>query len=550
MLLPVCLCLAGRLNGAEAAGGEARQILLKALLSEDGAEQIALVQKLDSADDSMVQQALAAWRQGGVFIYETNDVKTAFILDSKVDADSKSVAIRIEDGKPILDVKGQPMNFLPADLTPVDTNSKLRIAIKDVLDVMALGNPDPHARQEVVNKLGLDQNQANLRFFRARLEKEKNRGVRRALDEAILITQLADADVRIQTEAARKLGENRSIAAVELLKGLAKDPSKHPRELVEAAAFAAKQIQTYMFEGMLVGTGFRGLSLAAVLLVITLGLAITFGLMGVINMAHGEIMAVGAYSAYVTQNYFIKWFGAGSTGFEFYFPAALVVGFTAGALTGLLLERTVVRFLYKRPLESLLATWGVSLVLQQVFRAEFGSNNVDVTSPRWLSGSFNVNDVLFAYNRLFVIGFALFVVGLTYFILNRTSLGLQVRAVMQNRDMAACMGVRTEWVNMMTFAFGSGVAGLAGVCLSQLANVGPSVGQNYIVDCFMVVVLGGVGNLIGTISASLGIGVIDEMLQPVLGAVMGKIIVLSAIILFLQWRPAGLFVTRNRSLEG
>jgi urea transport system permease protein len=226
------------------------------------------------------------------------------------------------------------------------------------------------------------------------------------------------------------------------------------------------------------------------------------------------------------------------------------VSFVAGGFVGLVLERGVIRFLYKRPLESLLATWGVSLVLQQLFRATFGAAHVQVDSPSFLSGSYVVHDVLFAYNRLFIIGFALFIVFGTYLLLTRTSIGLQIRAVMQNRAMASCMGVRTDRMNMMTFAFGSGLAGMAGACMSQIANVGPSLGQNYIVDCFMIVVLGGVGNLAGTVSASLGVGVTDQILQPWVGAVMGKITVLAAIILFLQWRPAGLFVTRSRSLEG
>ncbi len=302
--------------------------------------------------------------------------------------------------------------------------------------------------------------------------------------------------------------------------------------------------------GNLFGTAFRGLSLSAVLLVAALGLAITFGLMGIINMAHGEIMMVGAYSAFVIQNIFQSRFGPSGTAFDFYFIAALVFSFLTAALVGLLLERGIIRFLYKRPLESLLATWGVSLVMQQIFRDTFGAANVQVSSPSWLSGSFVVKDVLLAYNRIFVIGFAVFVLLLTYWLLTRTALGLQIRAVMQNRSMASALGVRTDRVNMMTFAFGSGLAGMAGACLSQIGNVGPSLGQNYVVDCFMVVVLGGVGNLVGTSSAALGIGVTDQILQPWLGAVMGKITVLAAIILFLQWRPAGIFVTRSRSLEG
>jgi urea transport system permease protein len=354
--------------------------------------------------------------------------------------------------------------------------------------------------------------------------------------------------------AVKKLGELRSLTGLTFLQKLRDDARTGTVKITEETSRLLRKsvhdIEQYMWWGNLFGTGFRGLSLSAVLLVAALGLAITFGLMGVINMAHGEIIMVGAYSAYVTQNVFTKWFGASGRGFDSYFLPALVVAFIAAALVGLVLERGILRFLYKRPLESLLATWGVSLVLQQIFRHTFGAANVQVSSPSWLSGSFVINDVLLAYNRLFVIGFALFVVLLTYLLLTRTSLGPQIRAVMQNRHMASALGVSSDRVNMMTFAFGSGLAGMAGACLSQIGNVGPSLGQAYIVDCFMIVVLGGVGNLVGTVSASLGVGITDQILQPTLGAVMGKITVLAGIILFLQWRPAGLFAARSRSLEG
>jgi urea transport system permease protein len=221
------------------------------------------------------------------------------------------------------------------------------------------------------------------------------------------------------------------------------------------------------------------------------------------------------------------------------------------ALFGMALERSVIRFLYRRPLESLLATWGVSLVLQQVFRLVFGANNVQVGSPSWLSGNWTVNDIMFGWNRLFVIAFAIVIVMLTWAALNRTPLGLLIRSVMQNRDMAACMGVRTRRVNTLTFGLGSGLAGLAGAFLSQIGNVGPSLGQSYIIDTFMVVVVGGVGHLVGTVISALGIGLLDQTLQQALGnPVMGKILVLLGIILFLQWRPSGLFVSQNRSLDG
>jgi urea transport system permease protein len=352
--------------------------------------------------------------------------------------------------------------------------------------------------------------------------------------------------------AIKKLAEMRSINSLSFLQALQKEAEGNLEKFGAPTATAAREavyrIENYMTVGNLFGTAFRGLSLAAVLLVAALGLAITFGLMGIINMAHGEMIMVGAYTTYTVQNVFNGWFGAG--GEAFYFPVALAGSFVVTGLVGLGLERGIIRFLYKRPLESLLATWGVSLVLRQVFRHIFGAANVQVNSPSWLSGSYVIYDVLLAYNRIFVIGFAVFIVVGTWLLLSRTSLGLQVRAVMQNRAMASCVGVRTDRINMMTFAFGSGLAGMAGACLSQIGNVGPGLGQNHIVDCFMIVVLGGIGNLSGTVSAAFGVGVTDQILQPWLGAVMGKITVLAAIILFLQWRPAGLFATRSRQLEG
>jgi len=307
-----------------------------------------------------------------------------------------------------------------------------------------------------------------------------------------------------------------------------------------------------------------------VLLVVALGLAITFGLMGVINMAHGEMIAIGAYTCYVVQNVFGDGFvtnvalpfninipihipGIHATGglYESYFLFAIPLAFVMAAIAGIILERCIIQFLYSRPLESLLATWGVSLFMQQCFRLVFGANNVQVNSPRWLLGSFYLSDVGLGYNRVFVIAFAVLIVVGVWLLLTKTPLGLLIRAVMQNRAMASCMGVRTSRVNMMTFALGSGLAGLAGAFLSQIGNVGPSLGQSYIVDSFMTVVVGGVGNIVGCIYSALGIGTADQVLQQVFGSpVVGKITVLICIILFLQWKPGGLFPTRSRSLEG
>jgi urea transport system permease protein len=551
ILIGLCVCWPFR---GEAAAPDLRAALVQAILTDDAGQQIELVQKLIGASDPMLEQALAAWRQGGVFLNETNDTRVPFILDPQTDTEGKAKAIRILDGEFLKDAGGKPLLFQASDLTAVDTSSKLRKTIKTALDLFAVGNPNPKMRRDAVIKLGQDQNAEYIPYFEARLKTEIVAEVRKALGEAIALTQIADETPAIRVAAIQRLGEMRSINSLNFLQRLETDAradiKKFGEETAQAAHAAVVQLETYQWWGNLFGTAFRGFSLSAVLLVASLGLAITFGLMGIINMAHGEIMMVGAYTAYVTQNYFKSWFGASGAGFDSYFIAALAASFAVAGLVGLVLERGIIRFLYKRPLESLLATWGVSLVLQQIFRHIFGAANVQVSSPSWLSGSFVVSDVLLAYNRIFVIGFAVFVVLLTYLLLTRTSLGLQIRAVMQNRAMASALGVRTDRVNMLTFTFGSGLAGMAGACLSQIGNVGPSLGQYHIVDCFMVVVLGGVGNVVGTVTASLGIGVTDQILQPWLGAVMGKITVLAAIILFLQWRPAGLFVTRSRSLEG
>ncbi len=531
-----------------------RTNLVSAILADDATRQLELVKGFVDAPDPVAEQTLVAWRGGALFILETNDTRIPFSLDAQLDNEGRARAVKVIDGDFLVDAAGKPLLFSANELTPADSNSRLRKAIKTTLDLLAVGNPDPRMRRDAVIKLGQEINPAYLPHLEARSAKESVAEVKKALAEAIALTQTASEAESVRVAAIQKLGATRSINSISFLQNLEKDVLKEPAKFGEptraALHEAISEIDTHIRWGNFFGTAFRGLSLSAVLLVAALGLAITFGLMGVINMAHGELIMVGAYSAYVTQNAFKGWFGASGGGFDCYFIAALAVAFVAAALVGLILERGVIRFLYKRPLESLLATWGVSLVLQQIFRHVFGAANVQVTSPSWLSGSFVVSDVLLAYNRLFVLGFAVFVVLLTYALLTRTSLGLQIRAVMQNRQMASALGVRTDRVNMMTFAFGSGLAGMAGACLSQIGNVGPGLGQNYIVDCFMVVVLGGVGNIVGTVSASLGVGVTDQILQPWLGAVMGKITVLAAIILFLQWRPAGLFATRSRSLEG
>jgi urea transport system permease protein len=550
LLLAACWLASILQSGA----ADSRSVLAEAVVTEDAIRQIELVNQLAGATNEMVARALAAWRISELFLHETTDgVKIPFLLDPQKDADDRQKGVRLVDGEFIADERGQPLAFATFELVPADTTSRLRRAIKTVLDLFAVANPNPRMRRDAVTKLGQERNPDLIPHLEARLETETDPHVIRALIEAIALTKTVNEDPAVRIAAIEELGAIRSLNGLMFLKDMEKEqhtPAEAAPQISAALRKSVLQIENHLWWGNLVGTAFRGFATAAVLLVAALGLAITFGLMGVINMAHGEIIMVGAYTAFVTQNIFKGWFGNSGLGFDSYFLVALAASFVVAASVGLILERGIIRFLYKRPLESLLATWGVSLVLQQIFRHSFGAANVQVDAPSFLSGSFAFNGSPIGFNRIFIIGFAVFIVFATWLLLTRTSLGLQIRAVMQNRAMAACVGVRTDRVNMMTFAFGSGLAGMAGACLSQIGNVGPSLGQNYIVDCFMIVVLGGVGNLVGTVSASLGVGVTNQLLEPWLGAVLGKIVVLTGIILFLQWRPSGLFATRSRSLDG
>jgi urea transport system permease protein len=548
----LALCFPGALIGESFSH---RAILVRAVMASNSAQQVDLVLELVTANDDLVREALTAWRMGELFLHTTtNGTTVPMLLDPNPQKVEWTRGIQIADGEFVRGLDGKPELFRATDLPAATTTARLRRAIRTALDLFAINHSDPQMRQEAIIKLGQQQNREYLPPLRSRLENESDRKVIRVLREAIALTELLDQEPATRIHALETLESIRSIRALDFLQAMARDletsPERYDAGTRQALGIAIHRIESHAWRATMVGTAFRGLSLGAVLLVAALGLAITFGLMGVINMAHGEIMMVGAYAAYVTQNVFKGWFGDGGAGFDTYFIAALFVAFATAAMVGLVLERGVIQFLYRRPLESLLATWGVSLVLQQMFRHAFGAANVQVTAPAWLSGSWTVHDVLFAYNRLFIIAFSILIVLITYLLLTRTSLGLQIRAVMQNRAMASCLGVRTHRVNMLTFAFGSGLAGAAGACLSQITNVGPSLGQAYIIDCFMIVVLGGVGNLVGTVSAALGVGVSNQILEPWLGAVLGKITVLMAIILFLQWKPAGLFAIRGRGLEG
>ncbi len=543
-----------------------REKIAAAVAAPTPAEQREIVLSFKATPSPEVVGWLEKWKGGEIYLYkDKDDAVTPVVLTGDADAAGTYATLKLADGTPFLGSDGAAVRIDKAAVESADTDSGLRKAMKEVSDLAALADPDLPKRIRAIQDSAIGQKAEKLPALLLLKTTEKAPEAIKALDESIAIIQLRSTVPAERVAALNKLGEMNSMAAFDTIKTILSEAQKAgDKETATAAEGAIRSLEAHVSVVDAVGTGFRGLSLGSVLLVVAMGLAITFGLMGIINMAHGELIAIGAYTTYVIQKVFASGLSLSPFGYSFtipglnlsesnmgwYFVMALPASFIVAALVGLFLERVVIRFLYKRPLESLLATWGISLVLQQILKFVFGSNNVQVTSPSWLSGNWTVNDIVFGWNRVFVICFAVLIIFGTWLLLNKTSLGLLIRAVMQNRNMAACMGIRTERVNMMTFAFGCGLAGLAGGFISQIGNVGPQMGQLYIVDSFMTVVVGGVGNIFGTVISALGIGMADQSLQQYLGnPVIGKILVLGAIILFLQWRPAGLFVTRSRSLD-
>ncbi|WP_132458785.1 urea ABC transporter permease subunit UrtB, partial [Pseudomonas aeruginosa] len=426
-------------------------------------------------------------------------------------------------------------------------NNRLRGLLNTALASHQLVANEVPLRLAAAQQLQKTAKAAQRPLLEARLRIESDAGVKEALGLALANLQLGDPDPALRLSAVRLLGESGDPLARTRLENLL-DPAVEPEEGVRiAAATSLAQVKRRLLVGDLLGQAFSGLSLGSILLLAALGLAITYGLLGVINMAHGEMLMLGAYSTYVVQLLFQR---LAPEWLALYPLLALPVAFCVSAAIGMALERTVIRHLYGRPLETLLATWGISLVLIQLVRMLFGAQNVEVANPAWLSGGIQVlPNLVLPWNRIVIIGFALFVLLLTWLLLNRTRLGLNVRAVTQNRNMAACCGVPTGRVDMLAFGLGSGIAGLGGVALSQVGNVGPDLGQGYIIDSFLVVVLGGVGQLAGSVLAAFGLGVANKILEPQIGAVLGKILILALIVLFIQKRPQGLFALKGRVID-
>ncbi|WP_420875023.1 urea ABC transporter permease subunit UrtB [Pseudomonas anguilliseptica] len=480
-----------------------------------------MLERWSAAPDAARLPLLEALQQGRV---AADSSKTAFIEVSGAYQPAEGAAQPVETPKKLR------------------LNNRLRGLIATAVASHQLLVDDPALRLAAAQQLQKSAKPAQLQLLNAQVASETDDAVRDALTLALANLQLVDSDL-----AVRLLGETGDPLARTRLEALL-DPAVESDPTVRTAAETSlAQVKRKLLIGELLGQAFSGLSLGSILLLAALGLAITFGLLGVINMAHGEMLMLGAYSTYMVQVLFQRF---APEALALYPLVALPVAFFVTAAIGMALERTVIRHLYGRPLETLLATWGISLILIQLVRVLFGAQNVEVANPYWLSGGIQVlPNLVLPYNRIVIIGFALFVVALTWLLLNKTRLGLNVRAVTQNRNMAACCGVPTGRVDMLAFGLGSGIAGLGGVALSQIGNVGPDLGQSYIIDSFLVVVLGGVGQLAGSVMAAFGLGIANKILEPQIGAVLGKILILALIILFIQKRPQGLFALKGRVID-
>jgi urea transport system permease protein len=450
----------------------------------------------------------------------------------------------VKDGKAFDPTNGAETP-LPATLEDIINNNRMRGELDTALAALKLFSKDEGIRATAIQALLKDPDEAKLPLLDKALAAEVVPTLKSQLTLARAAAMMGSANKAKRLEAAKALADSKDPATQLLLN----DRLKIEREADVKTQLQSSltQIQSTLGLGDKLGVIFTGVSLGSILLLAALGLAITYGLMGVINMAHGELIMIGAYATYIVQVLFRSYLPGV---FDWYLIAAIPVAFLASALVGAALERSVIRFLYGRPLETLLATWGISLMLMQLVRSIFGAQNVGVENPSWMSGGLAVlPNLSLPYNRIFIVLFAVLVLVGVWLLISKTRLGLFVRGVTQNRPIASCMGVNTARIDTYAFSLGSGIAGLAGCALSQIGNVGPDLGQSYIVDSFMVVVLGGVGQLAGTVYAAMGLGILNKFLEGWAGAVLAKIAILVFIIIFIQKRPQGIFAMKGRSAE-
>ena len=465
------------------------------------------------------------------------------ILDDEVRVDGDRVFI-VRDGK-ARDAITQAETELPATAEDVTVNNRMRREFEAALAASQLLSTDRAERAKAIDALKDEVDESKAALIERALAAETDAALKLQLEAMRARALIGSADREKRLDAAKLMAQSALPTTRSLL--LERLSQESDPEVKAALAASLRNIESSLAWGERLGVIFTGFSLGSILLLAALGLAITYGLMGVINMAHGELIMIGAYATYVVQGLF-RTYAPGA--FDAYILVALPVSFAAAALVGAAMERSVIRWLYGRPLETLLATWGISLVLMQAVRSIFGAQNVQVENPSWLSGGVTVlGNLTLPYNRISLLVFVALVLIAVVLLIERTRLGLFVRGVTQNRRMASCVGINTAKIDTWAFALGAGLAGLAGCALSQIGNVGPDLGQSYIVDSFMVVVLGGVGQLAGTVIAALSLGVVNKLLEGVAGAVLAKIIVLVFIVVFIQKRPQGLFALKGRSAE-
>jgi len=515
-------------------------ILLAALAGRAAALDPAAVERLVFGDAEERTAAIAA-------LVKEGDPRAVPLLEALAEGELQVA------GKRILIVKGEEatdalsgakLAALPAEREDVVANNRLRREIAAALAAFKLLAPEREARLEAARALAGGADPAFAALVKRALEKETDPDIRALLELTAASMELKSGGKEERLAAIRRLGGSGSPASRTLLAEAANDSDEDIRG---AARSSLREVQGRLAWGERAGLLFAGVSLGSILLLAALGLAITYGLMGVINMAHGELIMIGAYTTYVVQN-LVRAYAPGA--FDWYLALAVPAAFAVSGAVGMLLERSVIRWLYGRPLETLLATWGISLMLIQAVRTIFGAANVQVENPAFMSGGIEaLSNVVLPWNRIVIIFFAAAVLAAMWLLLSRTRLGLFIRGVTQNREMASCVGVPTGRVDTWAFGLGSGIAGLAGCALSQIGNVGPDLGQAYIVDSFMVVVFGGVGQLAGTVYAALVLGFANKFLESVSGAVIAKIAVLVFIIFFIQRRPQGLFALKGRALE-
>ncbi|UVD55857.1 urea ABC transporter permease subunit UrtB [Rhizobium sp. Pop5] len=534
-LLTLCLVLPGLTLSGLATGLRAQDdvhALIDALGTGGFPERDAAIRALVASGDPHVSQILQQLSDGQLYV--NSEGGPVLVQGGTEDEPTYSDPIT---GEAAADVD-------PDMMSKVKINNALRITITTMMSQLTLLSPDRSARLAAAEGMLKDADPANLELLNSALSAEKDGEIKNTMEAARAVMMLkSDAGIEEKKAAIDTIAARGGRDALTILTTAM---ASAPDDLKPAIQTEINSINRDLALWDVVQNVWYGLSLGSVLLLAAIGLAITFGVMGVINMAHGEMVMIGAYTTYVVQETIASAFPSlADYSLAFAVPAAFL--FTG--LVGLVIERSVIRYLYGRPLETLLATWGVSLILQQAIRSYFGPTNREVRNPSWMSGAFDFGGLVITWNRLWIIVFAMVVFLTLLMLLKRSAFGLQMRAVTQNRRMASSMGIRTGWVDAFTFALGSGIAGMAGVALSQIDNVSPNLGQNYIIDSFMVVVFGGVGNLWGTLVGALSLGVVNKFLEPFAGAVLGKILVLVLIILFIQKRPRGLFALKGRAVE-